>query len=866
MAPVHRLRRIAVTVTVVVVVVLVAGAALAVWAVNRSFPTTDGQIAVPGLHSDVRVVRDDYGVPHVYADNAEDLFYAQGYVQAQDRFYQMDFRRHMASGRLAELFGSKALPSDLLVRTMGWRQVAEREFALLDADTRRYLEAFSEGVNAYLQDHAPSQISLEYAVLGLGGLNYRPEEWTPVDSLVWLKAMAWELRSNMQDEVQRTLASSVLSERQIAGLYPGYPARRHRPVVQGGAVVDGVFRPPPAPRSSRRPARAAFSSAVADEMRGLRRVSARLPRLLGTGAGIGSNAWAVSGRRTSSGQALLANDTHLAPTVPGAWYQMGLHCTTVGPGCPFDVSGFTFAGLPGVLIGHNQRIAWGFSNLNADVSDLYLEKVSGDTYRYAGRDLRLRQHRETFRVAGGEDVTLTVRATRHGPLISDVDEQLRAVAGLGAARTPGGSTPATRSGRTRLAVALRWTALEPSRTADAIFAMNTARSWRGFRDAARQFAVPAQNLVYADVDGHIGYQAPGEIPVRRTGSGDWPVPGWDPDYGWARRPVPFRALPHELDPPEGYVVAANQAVVDPASYPYHLGSSFSYGYRSQRLTRLIERERSLTVHEATQMQMDSRNANAATLLPYLLDLNIGPHYVRQGQRVLEDWDLRQPAYSAGAALFNVVWRNLLAETFHDQLPPGAWPDGSDRWFEVVRTLLDDPRSPWWDDRSTEDVRETRDDILIRSMTLARYEMTRKQARDPRLWTWGHLHQLELVQPGLGTSGNGLLEALFNRGPVEIGGGDSLVNATGWTATQGYTVDWAPSMRMVVSLGDFDDSRWVNISGASGHAFSAHYDDQFPLWLDGRTTPWAFSREAVQNAGVDVLRLVPAPPDALRPGG
>jgi penicillin G amidase len=867
MAPVLRLRRIAVTVAVVMALVVAAGAALAVWSVRRSFPTTEGTVEVLGLQRDVRVVRDRFGVPQVYAHNAEDLFFAQGYVQAQDRFFQMDFRRHVASGRLAELFGRQALPTDMLVRTMGWREVAEREFALLDADTRRYLEAFSEGVNAYLEGRAPSQISLEYAVLGLGGLHYAPEEWTPVDSLVWLKAMAWELRSNMQDEIHRTLASSVLPDHRIAELYPGYPVRRHRPVVQGGAVVDGVFRqvaPSQPSPPSRRPARAAFSSAVVDEVRGLRRVSAGLPQLLGSGPGIGSNAWAVSGRRTSTGQPLLANDTHLAPSVPGAWYQMGLHCTPVGPGCPFDVSGFTFAGLPGVVIGHNRRIAWGFSNLNADVTDLYLEKVNGSTYRYAGRDLPLRRRRETFRVAGGDDVTITVRSTRHGPLISDVDEQLRAVAGLGAARLPGGGLEQTGSDSTRLAVALRWTALEPGRTADAIFAMNTARSWRGFRDAARSFAVPAQNLVYADVDGHIGYQAPGEIPVRRAGSGDWPVPGWDPAYEWARQPVPFRALPHELDPPEGYVVAANQAVVDPSSYPYRLGSAFSYGYRSQRLVTLIERELSLTVDEAAQMQMDSRNANAATLVPYLLDLNIGPHYVRQGQRVLEDWNLRQPADSAGAAFFNVVWRNLLAETFHDQLPPAAWPDGSDRWFVVVRGLLNDPRSPWWDDRSTEDVRETRDDILITAMTLARYEMTRRQARDPRLWTWGHLHELELVHPGLGTSGNGLVEALFNRGPVEIGGGDSLVNATGWTATQGYAADWAPSMRMVVSLGDFDQSRWVDISGASGHAFSAHYDDQFELWQEGRTAAWPFGRGAVARAAVDVLRLVPRPPDALPP--
>jgi penicillin G amidase len=852
---VPRLRRIAVVVAVVLVLVLVLGTALAFWFVRRSFPDTDGVVEVSGLTGEVRVVRDEYGVPQIYADTSEDLFFGQGYVQAQDRFFQMDFRRLVASGRLAELFGPEALRSDMFVRTMGWRDVAEREFALLEAETRSYLEAFSAGVNAYLDGRGTSRISMEYAVLGLGGPQYRPEEWTPVDSLVWLKAIAWDLRSNMQDEIDRTLASSVLSQRQISELYPPYPVRRHDPVVEGGAVVDGVFEQDASrDTTARRPNRAAFSPQVLDALRGVRRTSRDLPRLLGTGAGLGSNAWAVSGRRTSTGQPMLANDPHLAPSIPSTWYQMGLHCTRIRPRCPFDVSGFTFAGLPGVVIGHNRRVAWGLTTLPADVSDLYIEKVDGDTYRYDGEDVPLEQRQETFQVADAREVTTTVRSTRHGPLISDVEEQLRRVADLGAARLPEDAQPDDGSSGQELAVALRWTALEPSSTAEAIFGLNAAQSWDEFRAAARHFAVPTQNLVYADVDGHIGYQAPGRIPIRRSGSGDWPVPGWDPAYEWADSYVPYEALPNVLDPEKGYIVSANQQVAEP-SYPYYLGDSWAYGYRSQRLANLIEGELSLTVEEMAQMQRDSRNGNAATLLPYLLDLTIDQRYVRQGQRVLEDWDLRQTAPSAGGAFFSVFWRNLLASTFHDQLPAAVWPDGSSRWFEVVRNLLRDPQSQWWDDVRTSDVEETRDDILTAAMTAARYEMTRKQARDARLWDWGHLHRLELVHQPLGSSGNGIVEQLFNRGPYQIGGSDSLVNATGWTAPRGYGVDWVPSMRMVASLADLDESRWVNLTGASGHPFHAHYNDQFELWRVGETTPWPFSRQAVEDAGVEELRLV-----------
>jgi penicillin amidase len=254
------------------------------------------------------------------------------------------------------------------------------------------------------------------------------------------------------------------------------------------------------------------------------------------------------------------------------------------------------------------------------------------------------------------------------------------------------------------AVSLRWTAFDPGRTADALFGINRAQDWYDFRTAARHFEVPAQNLVYADRAGHIGYQAPGRIPIRRTGHGDWPVPGWDPSFDWEGY-VPFAALPNVLDPAQGFVVTANQAVVR-RSYPYYLGGSWDYGYRSARITQRIRADNNLTIDDMAEIQLDSRNAIAATLVPYLLDVNLDTAFARQGQRVLPGWDFTQPADSAPAAYFNVVWRNLLALAFHDQLPPATWPDGGDRWVAVVGRLLRDPGSRWWDDVRTSAVRET----------------------------------------------------------------------------------------------------------------------------------------------------------------
>ncbi|HET7327914.1 MAG TPA: penicillin acylase family protein [Nocardioidaceae bacterium] len=836
----HRWVKVLSVTGIVVTLALIAALIVGVWTVRRSFPQTSGELEVAGLAGAVDVVRDEHGVPQIYADTAEDLFMAQGYVQAQDRFFQMDFRRHVTAGRLSEMFGEATVETDMVVRTLGWREVAEREVALLDADSRRYLEAYSDGVNAYLANRSPAQLSLEYAVLSLGGLSYTPEPWTPVDSLAWLKAMAWDLRSNMRQEIDRVLATETLDPDQVEDLYPEYPYARHPPIVGHGAVVDGVFEQDATANTSREPSRVVLSPGVRRSLRGIASAAGGMPDLLGTGPGIGSNSWVVSGERTNTGAPILANDPHLAPTMPSVWYQMGLHCRTVSDNCPFDVAGYTFAGVPGVVIGHNDTIAWGFTNLEADVLDLYLEDVDDatQTYRYGDRRLELKTRAETIRVAGGEDVTITVRSTRHGPLLSDVSEQLSEVGELSNAAE----------------VAVRWTALDPGGTANAIFGLNAARSWNDFRAAASEFEVPAQNIVYADVHGHIGYQAPGEIPIRRTGDGEWPVPGWDPAYEWVDY-LPFDALPSVLDPDEGMITTANQAVIGPR-YPYYLGSSWAYGYRSDRIGELLAADKSLSVEDMTGIQLDSRSANAAELVPYLVDVDIDRPYVREGQQVLRDWDLQQGPESGGAAFFNVVWKSLLEQTFHDQLPEEVWPDGSGRWFEVVRGLLQDPDSEWWDDVGTEDVRENRDDILVAALTDARYEITRLQAQEPALWSWGHLHQLELVHPSLGTSGIGPVEAIFNIGPVGVGGGDSVVNATGWDASEDFAVDWVPSMRMVVSLDDFDESRWIDLSGASGHAFNAHYADQFELWLDGETLPWAFSPGAVDDAAEDTLTLVP----------
>jgi penicillin G amidase len=837
-------RRVAWGLFVVVVVVMLILVLFTRFSVRRAFPETEGTIRVEGLSAGVEIIRDSMGVPHIYADTVEDLFLAQGFVHAQDRFFQMDFWRHISSGRLAEMFGSSQVETDTFLRTLGWGALAERQYAAETDEVRSILDAYALGVNAYISQRSPSELGFEYTIIDVLNRSYEPEPWTAPQSLAWGKVMSWDLGGNMENEIERALALGSMPAERVAQLFPPYPGDRHpfiTPDATGSAtareavlaIPDGVL-----------PGLETALGAV----RALQVVTGG-----GSDTGIGSNSWAVSGRHTPTGAPFLMNDPHLSNQMPSIWYQVGLHCRQVGPECPFDVAGFGFAGVPGVVIGHNAHIAWGVTNTGPDVQDLYIEKINPDDpfqYEYRGEWLDMDVRTETISVAGGDPVEVTVRSTIHGPIISDSYGPLEDFGMSGVERPD------------PYAIALRWTGLDdvPS-IAGPVLGINLASNFEEFREAARSFNVPAQNLLYADTEGNIGYQMPGDIPIRTSGDGTYPVPGWTGEHEWSGF-IPFDDLPWSYNPDSGWIVTANNAVIDD-SYGYLITQDWTRGYRARRIVDLVTSNLGIALDAHQVIQYDSYDLSASYLRPFVVDA-VGMRSASApalddtevgALDALVSWDLQNFAGSSGAAVWNATWRHILRLTFHDEVTEDFWPSGGERWFEVVRDLVDDPQDPFWDDVTTSET-ETRDMILAAAFTDAVEELASTLGSDVETWAWGAIHTIMFRNQTLGDSGIGLIEDRFNRGPYPVSGSKSVPNAVGWDAAEGYEVDWHPSMRMLVDLGDLSNSRAIHATGQSGHTDHPHYDDMIPLWLAGETVPFLWERSDIDADASAVLELTP----------
>ena len=800
----------------ILILLFLAGGALAFYRASRQpFPQTRGTLRLPGLRAPVTVIRDRWGVPHIYASNLHDLFMAQGFVHAQDRFWQMEFWRHIGTGRLSEMLGKTTLNQDRFIRTLGWNRAAQQDLERLGPEERAILEAYAAGVNAYLEHHR-DRLPLEFTLFRLFGRRWEIEPWQPLHTVAWAKVMAWDLGGNWDDELLNARIVDRIGAERLKELVLPYPA--DRPIIVPMPVAE-------VPEETLR--------ALLDIGRSLQRMT------LGDAPDIGSNNWVVAGSRTVTGKPLLANDPHLSIQMPSIWYEVALHCEPVTPECPLRVAGASFPGVPGVVIGHNDRIAWGVTNIGPDVQDLYLERANPQNpfeVEFQGKWEPVRVITEEIRIAGqAEPLLLPVRITRHGPVINDVVEALT---------------------RTQTLYAFRWTALEPSGIVRALLRLNRARNWEEFRAALADWDVPGQNFVYADVDGHIGYQATGRIPIRAKGDGLLPVPGWTGEYEWTGY-VPYEEMPRRLDPPEGFIVTANNAVVDPA-YPYFLAAVWDYGDRAQRITDLLRAKDRLSIEDMAAIQNDTFSLAAQAITPYVLQVSFTDPLARQAQDLLRAWDFRATPESPAPTIFEAFLRHLLHEAWVDELGEEIVQElltGGSHNRYWARWALAQPDLAWWDDLRTPQ-RETRDDIVRRAFEQAVAELRGRLGPDPRAWAWGKVHTATFVHGTLGQSGIGPVEAIFNRGPYPAPGTSAAVNNIGFNVQKGFAVRSLPSLRFIASIANWSDSRFIHTTGQSGLPYHPHYDDFIPLWLKGEYHPMLWSREEVERNAEGVLILQP----------
>jgi penicillin G amidase len=804
-------------------ILVMAAGALAWWFVYRPLPQIDGSTSLSGLRQDVVVDRDLWGVPHIRAASLEDLAEAQGYVMAQDRLWQMDLLRRAARGQLSEILGSRTLKIDESFRTYGFARAAERDATLLDAESRRVMEAYSRGVNQFIESHRKN-LPLEFSLL-----RYEPTPWQPSDTLAISAYMYRTLTDTWERELNRAKVVERAGAERAKDLFSEEGAMDHFVVGDPKVIDDGSQRSAAsddeddddemgpddvikANYDGKDGIVAAESdpdltSALARSVESFLEESKNEIR-----QGLGSNNWVVSGVHTVTGKPLLANDTHLELTIPSIWYE--IHLTAPG----WNVKGFTLPGAPMVVIGHNDRIAWGFTNNGADVQDLYVETFnpdSPDEYRVKGAWTKAQIINEVIRIKRQPDEHLKVLVTRHGPVVEREGDK---------------------------AYALRWTATEPGGLANSYNWLGKARNWKEFREIMKRVWGPGQNAVYADVEGNIGYVMAARVPVRKKGHGEVPVPGDTDDYEWTGY-IPFEQLPQALNPESGLIVSANARVVGPLYKPY-LTDRWEEPYRTARIYDLLHDRHDLRPEDMLKVQTDTYSYPHAFLADQLTAAakTAKPKDSRAEKLIdgLRDWNGIADAGSPEVSFLHFTRRaalDLLLEPFlRNETVFYQW-----RSTTFLQRILTDRPAKW-----LPAAYKNYDELLAAAADAAVGNLA-KQSKSERIedWAWSRFNSLDMMHP---IGHEGLLRTFLSiTGKPQSG---TLYSVRAATKTHG------PAMRFIANPGNWDQSILLIPSGQSGQLGSSHYSDQFPYWYEGRPIFAAFSEAAEERVRKHTLTLKP----------
>ncbi|MFZ5609368.1 MAG: penicillin acylase family protein [Pseudomonadota bacterium] len=786
---------------------LIAGAIL--WWLRTSLPDSDRRLRLAGLGAPVEVIRDAHAVPHIFAASDNDAFFAMGFVHAQDRLWQMEMNRHLAAGRLAEIVGEDGLATDVFFRTLGLYRAAGQAYEALDAATRAAFNAYAAGVNAFFANREGA-LAPEFYLL-----RHQPEAWTPVDSLAWLKMMAWDLGGNWRDEAARIALLARLTPQQAAQFLPAYPGEPNHPPLDLESLYPGVtFFPAPLEAG---PVQA---------------------RLQGDGIerGLGSNNWVIGGARTTSGKPLLANDPHLGLNTPSIWYLA--HLSIAGR----NVVGATLPALPFVVLGRNDRMAWGFTNTGPDVQDLFIERLADERGLHyltetGPREFLIREER--IGVRDRPSVVVSVRETRHGPVISDALPDLKRLIDA------------------RHVIAFRWTALdENDTTAAAGWRIGDGHDWPSLLAAVRPYYVPQQNIVYADVDGNIGYVAPGHVPIRNPESatmGLVPARGWLGKDEWIGA-VPFEGLPQRYNPPAAMMATANEKIVGP-DYPFHLTDDWAPPYRGNRIRRLLAARAKHDIASFAAMQFDPTSDMVVALRDLMLEGGAFNGRHQEVRAALAAWDgaMRR---DRPEPLIQMAWHRALARlVYGDELGDLFTRFWQPRPLFLTRVLKREDGHDRWCDRVDTAAIEDCDIILAQALDEAMAELSQRYGKNWHAWRWGDAHKLVQAHRPL-SQARGMRR--FFEIVLEIDGGPEAINVSPprFAAEEPFYASAGPSYRAIYDLADLDASRYVIPTGQSGNPFSRHYRDLAPLWRDGQYFTIATGRAALKTGATGVMTLSP----------
>lgn len=789
---------------------------------RRPVAKKTGQFHLPELREPVEIITDRYGVPHIYAQNEDDLYVAQGYVHAQERLWQMELNRRLASGRLSELVGNVALETDRFARRLGLHRASAEDVARLPAHSRRVLENYARGVNAYIERHRNS-LPVEFTLL-----RCRPAPWRIADSIQWAKMMGWNLGGNWETEVMRARLIEKIGAERAAKLEAGYDPK-HPLIVPPGVAYQGINL-------------------------GLIEQYEQIKLLSGFGSLSGSNNWVVDGTKSTTGAPILCNDPHLGQTAPSIWFECHLVAGDI------DVVGVSFPGTPGVVIGHNRSIAWGLTNAVSDVQDLYIEKFNPQNprqYEYKGQWEEAQVIHEKIIVKGEkEPVIEDVYVTRHGPIITNyAPSQQRDTA-----KQNGASTSV-------LPLALRWTGLEQGRIITSIINLSRAANWDEFLDALRDWDAPPQNVVYADVAGNIGYIMAGDIPMRPRGQHILPTPGWTGEDEWTGM-IPFEELPRTFNPEQHFIATANNRVVDD-SYPHYITNEWLNGYRAGRIRDLLLSKDRLAPEDMAAIQMDQYALPAVEVVPHMLAIPPRTPQERAALLVLRAWNYVMSPDSAAAAIYSAfLWkleRIVFDVVFGDDedmlysyLGRGATilanPNGyASRSKPLLIRMMNERDDSWFADSAITNGPKTWKTALRSAFAAAIAELAEKLGPDVSRWQYGKIHRITWGHP-LGMVRP--LDRVFNRGPYPFGGDIDTVCMGATLAYDTETVVTVPSFRQIANLADLPHSRSIHAPGQSGHPASKHYDDFLKPWLRGEHHPMLFDRDEIEANAEGTLRILP----------